>query len=143
MRIVLPEHKVYVYIAGPICNGGAINDPEVIKSNCFRAISVADHLMVRGFIPFVPHLNCGWHDLYPHSHEEWLAWDYAWLKKCNAVLRIGGESKGADQEVTYALNLQTKWGKGLPVFYAEDDLIRWYQESIQWIKDLSPSEESK
>jgi len=47
--------------------------------------------------------------------------DLEWLAKCDAVLRLPGESKGADIEKDYALSL------GIPVFFSIDDLLEYFK----------------
>ena len=84
-----------VYIAGPI----TIGDQDI---NVSRAIDAADKLLNLGHVPFVPHLNYFWHSRYPKSHDEWLDYDFEWLPVCDCLLRLPGESKGADEEVAEA-----------------------------------------
>jgi hypothetical protein len=36
------------------------------------------------------------------SHADWLDMDFSWIKVSDIVLRLPGESKGADMEVEYA-----------------------------------------
>lgn len=52
------------------------------------------------------------------SHDEWLAVDLAWVAAADAVLRLPGESVGADREVAEAERL------GIPVFHSIDDMIQ-------------------
>jgi Domain of unknown function (DUF4406) len=71
----------------------------------------ANDLADLGFAPFVPHFTHFWHILYPRPYEFWLALDNQFLPDCDAVLRLPGESSGADKEVALAEQL------GLPIFY--------------------------
>jgi len=103
---------IRVYVAGPITKGNTMH-------NVHTAIKVGDELMAHGFCPFVPHATCFWDMVTPHSYEEWCKWDDEWLKVCQAVLRIPGESRGADAEIEMAKSL------GIPVFYSLDNLITW------------------
>lgn len=98
-----------VYVAGPITIGDQIQ-------NCRNAIEAGDKLLLRGHTPFVPHVTLLWHFAFPHSWETWMKWDSEWLKVCDAVLRIPGESTGADREVEMALELS------IPVYYNIDDI---------------------
>jgi len=68
-----------------------------------KAIDAADRLRAAGFAPFVPHLCFFW-DLMGSgwSYEDWMAYDKAMLLKCDALLRLPGESHGADREVAWA-----------------------------------------
>lgn len=97
----------YIYIASPYTQG----DQAV---NVRRALMSADELLRRGYIPYVPLLTHFWQLISPKTYEEWLRLDKAWLEKCDAVLRLPGESKGADEECEYALDI------GLHVYYSID-----------------------
>ena len=99
-----------VYVAGPYSGGDTL-------ANIARAVFHADWLLSLGYIPFVPHLTGFWHFYHPRKYEEWLAYDMAWLRMCDALLRIPGESPGADREVALAESL------GIPVFYSVPELI--------------------
>ena len=101
-----------VYIAGPYAKGDvAMNIREVIEA--------ADMVLDIGHTPYVPHLTHLWHLISPHPQEEWLALDGEWLKVCDVVLRIPGESVGANSEVLLAMEL------GIPVVFSEAELERW------------------
>ena len=100
----------YVYIAGPYTR----DDPVI---NTARVVDVADYLMICGYIPYVPHLTLFWHFKHSHSIKFWYDYDLAWLEKCDCLLRLPGESSGADKEVMRALEL------GLPVYLSLDELL--------------------
>ena len=99
-----------VYVAGPYTKGD-------VAMNVKLAIEAGNNLRALGHVPFIPHLTHFWHMLYSHDIEYWYAYDLEWLKKCDAVFRISGESKGADEEERVAKEL------GLPVFYSYADLV--------------------
>jgi len=101
-----------VYIAGPYAKGD-------IAINVANAVMAGDMVLDLGHIPYVPHLTHLWHLISPHPHEEWLTLDREWLKVCDMVLRIPGESAGADQEVELAEEL------GIPVVYNGRELDAW------------------
>jgi hypothetical protein len=90
---------VRIYVAGPYTQGGDM------ALNVRRAIEAADGLARRGHVPFIPHLTHFWHMLCPHEYEFWMQQDLAWLRQCEAVLRLEGESPGADREVQAAREL--------------------------------------
>jgi hypothetical protein len=98
-----------IYIAGPYSS-----DPE---NNTNAAIDVAEKLAAMGHTPYIPHLTHYWHARHPHDYEFWMLQDLAWLKQCNAVLRLPGESAGADREVQWAIEFHT------PVYYSINELI--------------------
>lgn len=102
-----------VYVAGPM------GKADVIEANCQQAIAVAMKLWHLGHEPYVPHLSyytvlCG----HARSYEAWLQTDFVWIRQCEALLRLPGESPGADREVAYAQ------ANGIPVYYSVDELPR-------------------
>lgn len=98
-----------VYIAGPITKGDQF-------ANVRAALDAATAVLHAGHIPFVPHLTCFWHTVHPQPYETWMMYDAVWLAVCDGVLRIPGESSGADREVTQARRL------GLPVWYRVEEI---------------------
>ena len=103
---------IRVYVAGPISKGDMMD-------NIRNAIKAGDELMDAGFVAFVPHVTCFWNIITFHPYEQWCKWDDEWLKLCHAVLRLPGESKGADAECELALK------NGIPVFTTFPQLIAW------------------
>jgi len=99
-----------VYVAGPYTKGGEAD-------NVRKAIAAADRLMELGFYPYVPHLTHFWHLLFPHPWEYWMELDKKYLRVCDILLRLPGESRGADEEVGSA----TRWG--IPVVYSMGELL--------------------
>ena len=91
------------YIAGPYTNGV----PDISIRN---AIEVAEVLVAKGHVPFIPHLSFLWAMAYPHNRRFWLWWTKKWLETCQFIVRIKGKSEGADDEVQRAHELH------LPVF---------------------------
>ena len=87
-----------VYIAGPYTKGD-------VAQNVHNAIKVADELVELGHIPYIPHLTHFWHLVSPRPYNFWTEYDMVWLEKCDCVLRISGESLGADLEVDKARKL--------------------------------------
>jgi len=110
MMEVQTGEKVRVYVAGPLTAGKTLK-------NIPNAIKVGNDLLERGFVPFIPHLNVFWEFIYPHHPDSvWLAYDKQWLGVCHALLRLPGESPGADGEVDFAAE------RDIPVFYHISDL---------------------
>ncbi len=98
-----------VYVAGPY----TVSDPVI---NTRKAIFVGNEIMVMGHTPFVPHLTMLWHLQHPHTWREWMDWCLPWVAVCDAVYRIPGTSKGADEEVAFAKSL------GIPIYTNLDQL---------------------
>lgn len=112
-----------ILIAGPY-RGGTGDDPILIKNNLDKLESVALPLFRKGHIPMIGEWvalplmqlagskNIGdniWNEIqYPVAHRL--------LEKCDAVLRIEGASKGADEDVRIAKEL------GLKVYYGIDEI---------------------
>jgi hypothetical protein len=83
---------VYVYIAGPY------RLPDPIK-NTRNAIIAAEELISRKvFVPVIPHLNMLWHFYNPKPDQFWLDYDLLLLNRCDVMLRLPGDSEGADRE---------------------------------------------
>ena len=105
--------KIKVYIASPY----TIGDQAI---NVKRQIDCFEELRNLGFIPFAPLMSHFQHMAHPRSYESWLEWDFQWLEACDYLLRLDGESRGADLEVEHAKL------KGIPIFYSvEDMVIHW------------------
>ena len=102
----------YVYVAGPISKGD-------VFANIRLGIDTGAELRKLGFAPFVPHYD---YPAYMWRNDVWdyetvLANDFDWIMKCDAILRLPGESAGADREVAFA-NEQK-----IPVYFSVSDLL--------------------
>lgn len=112
-----------ILIAGPY-RSGTNNDPKLIQMNMERLEAMALPIFRKGHIPMIgewvanPLIKlAGSKEIgdeifseiqYPTAHRL--------LTKCDAVLRIEGGSKGADQDVAIAKKL------GLKVYYSLDEI---------------------
>lgn len=124
-----------IYLAGPISKG-----PLVWNVN--QATEAFVRLAKAGFAPFCPHWSVyskpceryekDWN--YDDSkcrvvgtiegnadmtHADWIGIDLAWVRVSDAVLRLPGESAGADLEVQEAHKY------GIQVFHHIEALIEW------------------
>lgn len=93
-----------VYIASPYTVGDQ-------ALNVRKSMDCANDLFNNGYIPFIPLLSHFQHMIHPRNYMEWIDYDYTWVSKCDALLRLPGESKGADMEVEHAKKC------GIPIFY--------------------------
>ena len=93
-----------IYIAGPYSLGD-------VALNVRQAVLAGLEILQAGHVPFIPHLYHFAHYLCPQEYAVWCALDLQWLKACHAVLRLPGDSPGADREVEFAMTL------GLPIYY--------------------------
>lgn len=98
-----------IYVAAPYTWGDT-------ALNVRKAIAAGDRLLEMGHIPFIPHLSHFWHCISPKTEDVWLKIDQDWLTICDALLRLPGESKGADLEVELAKKLC------LFVYYSLEDI---------------------
>lgn len=97
------NNNLCVYVAGPITLGD-------LTMNVRKGMVIGDWLLNNGFSPFIPHLTHFWHLLFPHEIDRWYAYDKQWLGRCDCLIRLPGESKGADAEVEFAKD------RGIKVF---------------------------
>lgn len=128
--------RLRVYIAGPISKGD-------LRHNVNQATDAFVRLAKAGLAPMCPHWSVyckeAIRDPLPWSagaqtkvwceatadgndrmtHEEWLGIDFAWVEVSDAVLRLPGESRGADAEVWYAT------GKQIPCFATIEEVLAW------------------
>ncbi|CAG7581541.1 MAG: putative ribosyltransferase-like protein [uncultured marine phage] len=107
---------IKVYIASPYTKG----DTAV---NVKRQLDMVDLLMDHKFAPFAPLYSHFQHMAHPRDYEDWLEVDMIWVEACDCILRLDGESSGADREVEYAKSLSK------PVFYTVGELLEFYKPS--------------
>lgn len=105
--------KPKIYIASPYTKGD-------VAVNVKAQIDAFAELMDKGFAPFAPLYSHFQHMAHPRSYEKWLEQDFEWIPSCDCLLRLPGESSGADKEVELAKSL------GKPVFYSIDELTAHY-----------------
>ena len=87
-----------VYIAGPYTKGDVV-------VNVRNAMEAAMAVLDAGHSPFVPHLCHFLHMHSPRPYETWIKYDLVFLPACEALIRLPGESAGADDEVIEARKL--------------------------------------
>jgi hypothetical protein len=107
--------RIRVYVAGPLSTGGTY---EQVCDNIKKAIEMGEALLNAGYAPYIPHYTHYWNLIHTHSWEEWMDHDKAWVLASDALLRLPGPSKGADQEVEWATEA------GIPVFTTVRSLMQ-------------------
>lgn len=101
-----------VYIAGPIRTSGNF------MANVAEAIEAAEAVHEAGHVPFIPHThNQQWDLMFPKDRDTWVEMDVQWVDACDALVRLDGESEGADAEVERAID------QGIPVYYGVEDFL--------------------
>ena len=112
-----------ILIAGPY-RSGTNDDPSLMQQNLSQLESVALPLFRKGHVPMIGewvalpliHLagstkpgDAAWEEVqYPVAHRL--------LEKCDAVFRIQGASKGADEDVRIAIE------RGLKIYYSLEEV---------------------
>jgi hypothetical protein len=97
-----------IYIAGPYSRG-------IPDETMARVTDAADKLRAAGHAPFIPHtMTFLWAVRHQHEVDYWYAFDLEWLAVCEGIVRLPGDSKGADAEVEFAK------ARGIPVFTMEE-----------------------
>ena len=112
-----------ILIAGPY-RSGTNDDPEKMKQNLSRLEEAALPLFRMGHIPMIgewlalPLLKMAGSVKPGDKAYEEILYPVAkrLLTKCDAVLRLEGESKGADEDVRIAKE------RGLKIFYSIEDI---------------------
>jgi hypothetical protein len=101
--------KIKVYIASPYTKGDT-------AINVKRQLDCVDELMTLGYAPFAPLYSHFQHMAHPRPYTDWVEIDLIWVEACDVVLRLEGESSGADGEVAYAQK------NNIPVVYSIEEL---------------------
>lgn len=105
-RYGIRDEQERVYIAGPYTHGKW-------GRNQRNVIEAAQEVLEAGHIPFIPHTMTGiWSIMYDN---EWIKFDLKWMEACDCVIRLPGESDGADTEVEFASEM------GMEVFHSVEN----------------------
>lgn len=116
-----------IYCSGPISKGD-------IHLNIEMARVAMKQLIRAGFAVLAPQLACYLDGDVPKAgaggftHAEWLSNDLSWVAASDAVLRLPGESIGADMETKEAEYL------AIPVFHSIEDLVSFFDTEKQWVE---------
>lgn len=106
---------IRVYIASPYTKGD-------VAVNVKMQLDCAHELMDMGYAPFAPLYSHFQHMAHPRPYEDWIKLDLEWIKACHCILRLPGESSGADGEVKFAKEIN------MPVFHSVDELDKYYEK---------------
>ena len=116
--MIIVNSLIKVFIASPYTNGD--------KEENVKAQMVVADVLIRFkpdlFAPFIPLLYHYQNKEHPQPEEVWKAIDLTFLKGCDALLRLGSASAGADAEVHFAVH------NHIPVFYTIPELIKWFDD---------------
>ena len=108
---------MWIMISGPYRSGS--DDPEIWNRNHGEMNKAAVHVLQKGHTPIIG-INMALPIIAAQGEEHYdeimMPVSMALAEKCDAVLRIGGESANADKEV----DLFRK--KGLPVYLSVDEI---------------------
>ena len=110
---------IKIYVAGPYSKGSVVDNVDI-------AIQYTSELVDMGYAPFCPHLS---HFVDVYSKKTWSDWmkiDLEFLSRCDVLIRIPGESPGADIEVATAIQ------SGIPVLNSLEEAAN----SINKLKNL-------
>jgi hypothetical protein len=102
---------IKVFISSPYTKGDTAENVRV-QLDAFK------FLLSEGFMPFAPLLLHFYAITYPILYNECMDYCFEWIESCDYLLRLDGESKGADLEVAKARE------KGIPVFYSFQELLK-------------------
>ena len=112
---------IKIYVAGPYSNGNIVDNVDI-------AIQYASELVDMGYAPFCPHL---YHFVEIYNKKTWDSWmkiDLEFLSRCDVLIRIPGESIGADIEVTEAIK------SGIPVLNNLEEAEEFIKQAKEFVK---------
>ena len=131
--MAIKTDRLRCYIAGPISKG-------CLRDNVNNATACFHRLRKAGLAPFCPAWSAFSGGCFDDDKgnaiatagalpdgttwEEWLEIDLPWTEAADAVLRLPGESRGADVETAHAEAM------GVPVFTDEAALLEWAAEEV-------------
>jgi hypothetical protein len=90
-----------IFLSCPISNGDMATDTEIEKN---VAVAIAYETVLRDleFAVVNPALSWFSHKFRPWSHDRWMEQAIDTMLRCDAVLRVPGDSVGADREQAFA-----------------------------------------
>lgn len=97
-----------VYIASPYTIGDKL-------TNVKRQVRAFSALLNKGYAPIAPLLAHYIDVEYPQDYLTWLKLDFEFISRSDILVRLPGESSGADKEVEYAKKME------IPVIMCSND----------------------
>ncbi len=118
----MARERNYVYVAGPYLGNNGYHDYRSyfrIHENIMRAHEVSLALAKLGYGYFCPHAHSMHNEVIAPDLpiDYWYDLDNHFLKACDAILVLSGESKGTQAEILLAYSLE------IPVFFSIVDLV--------------------
>jgi len=115
--VIVSNLRLWVMVAGPYRSGSS--DPSVWSANLRKLNEAACAIFQKGHVPIIG-VNMALpliESLGPNSYDTiMMPLSLSLTERCDAVLRIGGPSKGADDEVDRFIR------RGLRVFHSIDEI---------------------
>lgn len=105
---------IKVYIASPYTKGD-------VSENVRLQMTTMNTLIEEGYSPFCPLLFHFQDLMFPQAYNKWIALSADWVLSCDVLLRLEGESAGADGEV----RLTTE--NNIPVVFSLTELYSMYE----------------
>jgi hypothetical protein len=93
------NNRPLLYVAGPYRKPDPVANTHAV---CRVAMQIYERTR---WCPVVPHLSLLWHAVTPRVDDFWLDYDLHLMRKCDAVVRLPGDSPGADAEIVEAERL--------------------------------------
>lgn len=112
-----------IYVSGPLTGDGT---RQVVWENTMRAREIAILLWELGAAPICPHLNTLFMDGTSINYEKFIEGDKELVKRSDGVVRLPGESEGADIETELAAALK------IPVLFLKHSFILASLTSNPW-----------
>lgn len=93
---------IRAYLSGPLTGDGSA---EAMVRNVNAALDAMARLEAAGFLVHCPHLRYYLHLRHPMPYRHHMDVDLSWLPTCDILVRLDGDSPGADDECSAAREL--------------------------------------
>ena len=99
------------YVAGPYSNGN-------VAANVRKAVKAGIELIEAGHAPYIPHLSHYIELQSKQDYDVWMEVGLKWLMVSDAMIRLSGESSGADVEALFAKTHE------IPIYCSVEDFLQ-------------------